>query len=151
MRKLAACLILTLAMAQPSPALADASDPLQSGEYSVEVRLELPHLEDLNMSKTAMICVTPPDQGGSRGLAVLSDNNPLSRCPVSNVRQSGNALTFDIVCEGRNQASAAAAYVLATDSFRGRIAMRMGGKNMTMSEAQVGHRVGACPAAAPPS
>ncbi len=148
MRSSATCLILTLAMLQPSWAEAGASDPLQDGQYSVDVRLELPHLEDLNMTKTSTVCVTPDHD--NRGLAVLSDNNPLSRCPVSNVQQSGNVLTFDIICEGKNQAQASASYVLSAGSFRGRITMRMGGKNMTMAETQVGHRVGACPSAGTP-
>lgn len=150
MRSCAACLVLVLAIAPAGLAQGEGGDTLQGGQYSVDVRLELPHLEDLNMVKTATICVTP-DGGDSRGLAVLSDNNPLSRCPVSNAQQSGNVLTFDIVCEGKNQARATASYVLSADSFRGRITMRMGGKNMTMAETQAGHRVGACPGTAPPS
>lgn len=125
-------------------------DLLAVGRYDVDVRLELPHVEDLNMKKTAAICVTPEGGDGSRGLAVLGDNNPLSRCPASNVRQDGSVLTFDIVCEGTNAARASASYILSEAAFRGRITMRMGGKNMTMSETQVGRRVGACPDETPP-
>jgi hypothetical protein len=35
-------------------------------------------------------------------------------------------------------------------AFEGRIAMVMGGKNMTMSEVQTGRRVGSCDPSAPP-
>jgi hypothetical protein len=115
-----------------------------SGSYEVEVRLELPHLEDWAVKKLATICIA--EDGGSRGLVVLSDNNPLARCPASNIRQDGDTLTFDIVCEGRNAARASAKFLLAAERFRGRIAMVMGGKNMTMTETQVGRRVGSCPA-----
>ena len=97
------------------------------------------------MKKTTAICVRPDSRDGTGGLAVLGDNNPLSRCPASNVRQDGKVLTFDIVCEGTNAARASASYILAGEAFRGRITMKMGGKNMTMSETQVGRRVGACP------
>ena len=122
-------------------------DRLAAGQYDVEVRLELPHVEDLNMKKTVAVCVVPDGAGGSYGLTVLGDNNPLSQCPASNVRQDGSILTFDIVCEGTNAARASASYTLSETSFRGRITMKMGGKNMTMSETQVGRRVGACTAA----
>ena len=124
-------------------------DLLAAGRYDVDVRLELPHVEDLNMKKTAAICVMPDGGDGSRGLTVLGDNNPLSRCPASNVHQDGSVLTFDIVCEGINAARASASYTLAETTFRGRITMKMGGKNMTMSETQVGRRVGACPETPP--
>ena len=142
----AACLALILAAAPLRQA--DAGENLlMAGRYEVEVRLELPHVEDLNMKKTTAICVRPGDADGSRGLTVLGDNNPFSRCPASNVRQDGSVLTFDIVCEGTNAARASASYTLSEAAFRGRISMKMGGKNMTMSETQVGHRVGACPEA----
>lgn len=51
---------------------------------------------------------------------------------------------FDIVCPGRNAASGSAIYRLAAESFEGRISMKMGGKNMTMFERQVGRRIGDC-------
>ncbi|WP_334150494.1 DUF3617 domain-containing protein [Hyphomicrobium sp.] len=118
------------------------------GAYEVEMRLELPHVEDMAVSKTATICVTDSE---THGIAVLSDNNPLTRCPASNIRHQGDTLTFDLVCEGRNQAIAWAKFTLGPDRFRGAFDMKMGGKNMTMSERQSGHRVGDCKTGAPPS
>ncbi|WP_244749117.1 DUF3617 domain-containing protein [Methylobacterium indicum] len=124
---------------------------LESGSYEVEVKLELPHLEDMTGKKVVRRCLTSEANGNNHGIAVLSDNNPLSQCPVSNVRQDGGELTFDIACAGRNSAHASARYVLAPASFRGRIAMQMGGKNMTMTEVQAGRRTGACDAGKTPA
>ena len=124
---------------------------LRPGLYEVAVKLELPHLENTTAKRTATICVSDADRNGSRGLAVLSENNPLARCPVSNVSESGDSLTFDIACEGGNAAVGSAKYVLGAESFEGRIAMKMGGKNMTMSETQVGRRIGECTSGAPRS
>jgi hypothetical protein len=114
-----------------------------NGSYEVGVRLELPHLEEWAVKKRATICIS--DGHRTRGLTVLSDNNPLARCPASNVRWDGNSLTFDIVCEGRDAARASAKFRLMREEFRGRIAMVMGGKNMTMTETQIGRRIGTCP------
>lgn len=141
------CLAASLA----GPAFAMEPTMLESGRYEIEVRLELPHLEDMTANRVARLCLTSEANGNNHGIAVLSDNNPLAKCPVSNVRHDGNELTFDIACEGRNAAHATARYVLAPTSFRGRIAMRMGGKNMTMTEIQTGRRTGACDAGRTPA
>ena len=123
---------------------------LQEGSYEVIVRLELPHVEDIGASRVATICVTNTDPGGRHGLVVLSENNPLAKCPISNVRQDGDTLTFDIICPGGNAAVASAKYILTPQRFEGRLSMKMGGKNMTMTETQSGHRVGECVAASAP-
>jgi Protein of unknown function (DUF3617) len=135
-------LILALGLAGGVIAAAKQQTVLATGSYEVEVRLELPHLEEWAVTKLATVCIT--DDEASRGLVVLSDNNPLATCPISNVRQDGEILSFDIRCEGRNAARASATFSLAPQQFRGRIAMVMGGKNMTMTETQVGRRIGAC-------
>jgi hypothetical protein len=144
MWKLFATLVLILAAS--TPAVADQSRPtLQKGTYEVAVRLVLPHLEDnLRAEKTATICISGTGDTGTRGLVVLSDNTPFARCPISNVVYNGDILTFDIVCQGANAARASATYTLASQQFRGRIAMKMDGKNMTMTETQFGRRVGDC-------
>lgn len=142
---------LAAALAEAGLALAGEQLPtLTSGAYEVEVRLELPHLEDMAATKTATICIADSGGNGSGGLVVLSDNNPLAKCPASNVRRYGDTLSFDIVCEGGNQAMATAAYRITAENFQGRIAMKMGGKNMTMTETQRGHRIGDCAAAGAP-
>ncbi|MCP1560150.1 UNVERIFIED_ORG: hypothetical protein J2W75_001033 [Methylorubrum zatmanii] len=120
------------------PAVAAEPIVLEGGAYEVEVKLELPHLDEITGKKVARLCLTPEANGNNHGIAVLSDNNPLARCPVSNVHQDGNELTFDTACEGKNSAHASVRYLLAPTSFRGRNAMQMGGKNMTMTEVQSG-------------
>lgn len=128
--------------------IAKADGALQPGEYQVTMRLEMPHVEDMGISKEASICVT---NSGTHGLVVLSDNNPLARCPASNIHQDGGTLTFDLVCEGHNQAVAWAKFNITADHFEGAFDMKMGGKNMTMTERQKGHRIGGCRNATPHS
>ena len=137
-------MMLTALMPLMISAAAHAAHPsmLQPGKYEVQMRLELPHAENTGVSKTASICV---GAGATRGLVVLSDNNPLRWCPASNIREDGSAVTFDLVCAGHNQAVAWARFTLRGDHFDGTFAMKMGGKNMTMTERQSGRRTGACP------
>ncbi len=132
-------------------AQADQTEALvQGGSYEVKFRLELPHVENWAIDKTTTICL--PNAGAMSGapLPVLSGNNPLAKCPARNVQRNGATLRFDIVCEGRNAAKARAVYTLMPSGFKGRIAMVMGGKNMTMTEVQVGRRVGSCDLASAP-
>lgn len=124
---------------------------LQPGAYEVEVRLELPNVVNWAAISTTTICL--PHAGGTNGapFPVLSSNNPLADCPASNIQIAGATLRFDILCEGRDAARARAVYKLMPRTFEGRIAMVMGGKNMTMTEVQSGRRIGSCaPTGAPP-
>lgn len=133
----------------PGPAKGDSLSPsLQAGLYEVEVRLELPHLSAANASSSVKICI---EEGRpARGLRVLSTNNPLGGCPIGEVSQQGAIVTFVVACAGANAARGAARFEIAKDRFRGTTAMKMGGKNMTMSEHQQGRRIGPCPQLAPP-
>lgn len=136
-RFVAAALLLSL----PEIAVAEPAPQLQPGAYEVLMSLELPHVEDMGVRKTQTVCIK---EGSTRGIAVLSDNNPLARCPASNVKQTDDVLTFDLICEGHNQAVASARFQLSQDRFTGAFDMKMGGKNMTMTERQTGHRIGVC-------
>jgi len=127
-------------------ALAGPQEPevLRPGQYQVTVRVELPHIEDTGVAtKVDSICVTDASIG-RHGLPALSGLNPLRKCPASNVLQKGGTLSFDIVCPGNDAAVGAARYTVQADRFDGAIAVRMGGKNMTMIERQTGRRVGNC-------
>lgn len=116
---------------------------LEAGKYEVSVRLELPHIEDMSQTKVTKLCLGSQDQP-TYGIKVLTDNNPLTKCTASNVHMDGNSLTFEIQCPGTNSAYGSAKFTLADQSFSGAIYEKMGGKNMTMTERQTGHRVGSC-------
>jgi hypothetical protein len=135
---MAALMLAAVAQAAQDEAL------LQDGAYEVEVRLELPNVLRRGADSTTTICLPYADGGNGAPFPVLSSNNPLAKCPASNVERDGATLSFDIFCEGRGAARAHAVYRLMPDAFEGRIAMVMGGKNMTMTEVQAGRRVGSC-------
>jgi hypothetical protein len=113
----------------------------QPGAYEVEVRVEIPNVWNWAAAETVTICLP---QRGRAPLPVLSRNNPLAGCPAEDVKPNGSALTYAIVCPGRDGAKARAAYLLSPEAFRGRIRMVMGAKNMTLTEVQTGRRVGEC-------
>ena len=146
----AASALLAAAVASGAVQAEQGAALLQDGAYEVRVRLELPNVLSWTAAgSTTTICL--PYGGTNGALPVLSSNNPLANCPASNVQRDGATLRFDIFCEGRDAARARAVYELMPGAFAGRIAMVMGGKNMTMTEVQTGRRIGSCdPPDAPP-
>jgi hypothetical protein len=136
---------LTVARATLGETRVDATT-LPRGSYELTTRLELPHLERWAIDKTTTICL--PDRAAARRIPIpiLSANNPYAACAAANLVIDNGRLEYDVVCPGRDAAKAHAVYSLGADSFAGRVAMVMGGKNMTMTEVQRARRVGDCPA-----
>ena len=115
--------------------------PLAGGLYEITSRLELPHLERWAIDKKTRLCLAPFASGP---LPVLSDNNPFRHCPATAFVLEGGKLEYDIACPGRAAARAHAVYEITADRFRGRIAIVLGAKNMTMTEVQEAIRLGEC-------
>ena len=141
-RVLIGAMMLLAVVMSPGPGTASEAR-LEPGRYDVEVRLELPHLSAADATKHVTICVDDTADPAT-ALRVLSTNNPLGDCPVQGRVITSNTVHFEVACKGLNAAKGSAVFELAKDRFQGRIAMKMGGKNMTMTEHQKGRRIGAC-------
>jgi hypothetical protein len=122
---------------------------LPAGSYAITTRLELPHLERWAIDKTTTICLSGHAAGGQIPIPVLSHNNPYAACTAANLAIDHGKLDYDVLCPGRGSAKAHATYLLGADHFAGRVAMVLGGKNMTMVEVQRAQRVGDCSPARP--
>lgn len=136
---------LTLIAMSLCPALLADDIQLRDGLYEVQFRLELPHLETHAIDRTTTICI---DQGKPEGhqppVPLLSQNDIFADCRIEDVEKEPAGFSYDITCTGRGSAKATATYVTTPDSFRSRIAIMQGAKNMTMTEVQHGHRLGNC-------
>jgi uncharacterized protein DUF3617 len=123
---------------------ADAADPtLSPGLYQVEVRISLPNVQDVAAPLVLKRCIVRADLESGRAFFVLSDN-PLKTCDLVDYEATADTAIYRIVCPGPNRGSAVGTFETSTTAYRGTIKMNMGGKNMTMSEVQVGKRVGDC-------
>jgi len=121
-----------------------AEPALTPGLYDVEVRISLPNVQDVAAPAVVTRCVTAADLETGQAFSVLSDN-PLKTCPLLDYQATADSATYRIACPGPNMGHAVGAFDLAATTYRGIIKMNMGGKNMTMSEAQRGMRTGDCP------
>lgn len=145
--RIASALAFVVIAVQPHATRAASPWP-QNGSYEITARLELPHLERWSVDKTTVVCL-PGSHGNDIPVPVLSANNPFAKCTASNLITDGPKLEYDIVCPERGAARGHAVYRFTAGTFSGRVAMIMGGKNMTMTEIQHAHRVGECNAEAP--
>jgi hypothetical protein len=113
------------------------------GRYQVEVRIALPNVQDVAAPLLLSLCISENDVRSGRAFFILSDN-PLKTCDVRDFQRAADGVSYRIVCPGHNRGSAFAVFETTRNSYRGSIKMNMGGKNMTMSETQVGTWVGEC-------
>ncbi len=142
-----ALLAMTISLMAAPPVLCETridEASLPVGSYAITTRLELPHLERWAIDKTTTICLSGQTAGGQIPIPILSANNPYAACAAANLVIDHDKLEYDVVCPGRDSAKAHATYSLAADHFAGRVAMVLGGKNMTMAEVQRAERVGDC-------
>jgi hypothetical protein len=139
-------LLATILLTMVVQTQASRAEPrsLTAGSYEITARLELPHLERWGVDKTTIICLPDSLSPGNIPVPVVSTNNPFAKCSAANLLVEGSKLEYDIVCHERGAARGHAVYQLSSNAFTGRIAMVMGGKNMTMTEVQHARRTGEC-------
>jgi hypothetical protein len=138
----AAALAAGAALAAVAPAAADQA--LEPGLYQVEVRISLPNVGVAAPALNLTRCISPDDLLSGEAFSLLSDN-PLRTCGMVDYQTTQSTASYRIECAGPNRGYAIAAFDVRQNSYRGTIKMNMGGKNMTMSETQVGNRTGNCP------
>lgn len=128
-----------------SAASAYAAEPiLQTGSYEIRYSLELPHLERYAVTRTRSLCIDAHGLDAGIPLPVLGGNKAFDVCSAENIQIKETSLSYRIVCKGRAAARAVASYDIRQNAFKGRVAMVLGAKNMTMTEVQTARRIGAC-------
>jgi hypothetical protein len=120
-----------------------ASVALKPGQYRVEVRISLPNVQDTAAPLVITRCISDADLNNGQAFFVLSEN-PLKHCDLLDYQSTQSRAAYRIACPGPNRGSAVGLFDLSESAYRGSIKMNMGGKNMTMSETQVGTRIADC-------
>ena len=141
-RALSTAMLLAMGV-QPQSTWAEERLP-QGGSYEITARLELPHLERWAVDKKMIICLPGSLSDGGLPIPIISANNPFAKCSTANITMEAPKLEYDIVCPGRGSAKGHAIYIFSVNTFSGRVAMVLGGKNMTMTEVQEARRIGGC-------
>ena len=136
-------ILVLLAIQLVAPAAAEAEAALRPGRYRVDVVLEMPHVLRAMPYGTVERCIAEDEAAG--GFARIESSPAITACPIVGRRWEGNRLSQSWACGTANTGMAKAGYTISGEGFVGRIAVTMGGKNMTLSEVQTGRRIGDCP------
>lgn len=115
-----------------------------SGEYELKAQTVLPHLEEALRHATtrARRCLHAPDATGVFPLLV---HPAFAGCRLVPDAQAGDGLHFSLRCQNPEAASGSAVFAMDGDHLSAVLQVKMGGKNMTLSQRLHGTRVGPCP------
>jgi hypothetical protein len=137
-------LVAALLAATSLPGHAEATVAIPSGEYDVTTQTLLPHLEEaLRYATTrARQCLREPD---ATGLFPLLRHEAFAGCKLEADAAAGDGLHFTLQCTNREAASGSAVFALDGSALSAVLEIKMGGKNMTLSQRLQGRRAGPCP------
>lgn len=136
---LAPLVALSLAAAVAAPV------PVAPGEYDLTTQTVLPHLEEALRHATTRSreCVRQPD---ATRLFPLLLHPAFTGCHLASAPDSDDGLHFVLRCANPQAATGSAVFTVGADNVSAVLELKMGGKNMTLSQRLHGSRVGACSA-----
>ena len=114
-----------------------------AGLYDITTETVLPHLEDnLRDAKTrTQQCLGRPN---ATSLFPLLRHQAFTGCALTRHGARDDEETFTLVCANPQAATGQARFRVGAASLEGVLELKMGGKNMTLSQRIRGPRIGAC-------
>ncbi|GAB3656600.1 DUF3617 domain-containing protein [Ramlibacter alkalitolerans] len=114
-----------------------------SGEYELTTETVLPHLEEALRYATTRTrqCLQEPD---ASDMFPLLRHQAFTGCGLVPVAQESDGLRFRLQCANPEAASGSAVFRVDASDVAAVLEIKMGGKNMTLSQRLHGRRVGPC-------
>jgi hypothetical protein len=139
---------MALLAALALPATGATPVALPSGEYDLTLQTVLPHLEEALRYATTRTrqCLDAPD---ATSVFPLLRHQAFTGCSLVPGAQASDGLRFDLQCANREAATGSAVFAVEANHVSAVLELKMGGKNMTLSQRLQGRRVGACPESTP--
>lgn len=116
--------------------------PLPAGEYELTAQTVLPHLEEALRYATTQTrrCLTQPD---ATTLFPLLQHEAFAGCRLVPVADT-EPMQFLLQCKNPEAATGSATVELGPNYVSAVVQLKMGGKNMTLSQRIYGPRLGPC-------
>jgi hypothetical protein len=132
--------ILVIAMSASADAAVVALPP---GEYDVTIETVLPHLEEALRYATTRThrCLREPD---ATDLFPLLAHQAFAGCILVPDPDAPDGTRFILHCKNPEAATGSAAFDVTANHVSAVVDVKMGAKNMTLSQRLHGSRVGAC-------
>jgi hypothetical protein len=108
-----------------------ASDFLPSRLYEVTIETVMPHLEE---NLRYLSTVFP-----------ILDHPALAGCKLGAEAREADSVSYRLICGGGHGTTGNALWQLGRDQIRGRLDVKLGGKNMTFSQSVTAKTLGPCP------
>lgn len=134
MKKCFLAILFTLAI----PAIGGAADVMREGYWEMTSTMEMPGMPMEMPSTTVKHCFSKEDVKDPRN-TVNTDKN----CKVTELKQSGNKVTWKMKCTGERSGSFSGETVFKKDSYTSN--MKMEAEGMTMNMKMKAKRLGDCP------
>ena len=118
---------------------------LTPGEYDLTIETVLPHLEEALRYATTRThqCLREPD---ATSMFPLLRHQAFAGCSLVPDADAGDGVNFTLHCKNSEAASGSAAFEVGPSYVSAVLEVKMGGKNMTLSQRLYGPRVGSCSA-----
>jgi hypothetical protein len=113
------------------------------GEYDLTIQIVLPHLEEALHYATTRTrqCLREPDATGS---FPLLRHPAFARCNLVPRAEASDGLHFTLQCLTPDVANGSAVFEFDASHVSAVLDLKMGGKNMTLSQRLYGTRLGPC-------
>ena len=137
MKKMKQVLAVLVLVSLPSTIL--AADGIREGLWEITSKMEMPGMPMAMPATTVKRCYTRED--------VKDQKKVISRdkdCTVTDLKSSGNKVTWKMVCTGKNPGTFTGETVFSGDSYNSVMNMQSAGKGGTMTIKAKGKRVGNC-------
>ena len=130
--------IFTLLCVLLLPATSYAASGMRDGLWEISSRVEMPGMPMKIPPTVTKHCYSKEDVKDQK-TAISRDKN----CSVTDLKTSGNKVTWTMKCTGPNAATMTGETVFGSDSYASVMHMNSAGHNMTTKVK--GKRLGACP------
>ncbi|GAB3772017.1 hypothetical protein GCM10028796_41750 [Ramlibacter monticola] len=126
------------------PAHAATPVALAPGEYELTTETVLPHLEEALRYATTRTrqCLQAPD---ATELFPLLRHQAFAGCALVSDAKASDGLHYALQCRNPEAATGSAVFELDGSRLSAVLELKMGGKNMTLSQRLHGPRLGPCP------
>jgi hypothetical protein len=143
-RPAAACLLTAVLAATSLASHAATHVAIAPGEYDVTTETLLPLLEEALRYATTRTrqCLHQPE---ATAVFPLLRHQAFTGCTLVPAAQASDGLHFTLQCANPEAASGSAVFAVDTNYVTAVLDLKMGGKNMTLSQRLHGPRLGACP------
>ena len=118
------------------------------GEYELTTQTVLPHLEEALRYATTRTrqCLHEPD---ATNIFPLLRHQAFTGCSLVPNGQARHGLSFSLQCTNPEAATGSAVFEVDASHVAAVLELKMGGKNMTLSQRLYGRRIGSCSESSP--